>query len=237
MKRSNKLKVIGVCLSMSTSAYAVNPVVIGPVTTPQVDSPPPITATLDSCTNATPGQPITISWSAQTTAQIAVTPSVNIQGAFIFEDIRMKLNLGATSLMDVSSPNLIPAGACATCTKTTGPLTISAGNLFSAPGVQAIFSNSVVLNSGPVYDALTTGGGVTVSFDPQAQSTFQNWSGNVQGGVETVSAASVSCSGQPVPPPPPPPPSNIPTMNEWAMLLTAGLLALLGGFSVRRRVG
>ena len=236
MKRSNTLKAIAACLFMSTSAYAANPVTIGPVITPQVDSPPPITATLDSCENATPGQPITISWSAQTTAQIAVTPSVNISGAFIYENIRMKLNVGATSLMNVSSPSLVPPGLCATCTKTTGPLTIPAGTLFSAPGVQAVFSDSVVLTSGPVYDALTTGGSATVSFDPQAQSTFENWSGNVQGGVTTVSSAAVSCSGQPSPPPPPPP-TSIPTMNEWAMLLTVGLLTLLGGFSLRRKEG
>ena len=36
---------------------------------------------------------------------------------------------------------------------------------------------------------------------------------------------------------PPPPPKGIPTMYEWAMLLTAGLLALLGVFTLRRREG
>ncbi len=35
--------------------------------------------------------------------------------------------------------------------------------------------------------------------------------------------------------PPPPPPRQIPTMNEWAMMLTAALLALLGGLTLRRK--
>jgi hypothetical protein len=34
---------------------------------------------------------------------------------------------------------------------------------------------------------------------------------------------------------PPPPPTPIPTMNDWAKMLTAGMLALFGGLALRRR--
>lgn len=36
---------------------------------------------------------------------------------------------------------------------------------------------------------------------------------------------------------PPPPAESIPTMNEWAMMMTAALLALLGGLALRKREG
>lgn len=234
MRKSYLLVGVTAGLLVSRLVSADNPAVIPQFLTPEVNSPPPATATLNGCA-ATAGEPITISWNASTTAQINLTPSVDVAAGMVEENIKMLLTLAGETLLDVASPDL--GGSCASCSKDTGPIAQAADTTFSAPGVQAVFSNSLVVNPGnPIYDALAGGGSATLSFDPQGQSSVINWGPNVQGGVATVSAAQVSCQVSPPPPPPPPPP--VPAIGALGIgVLGLGLsgLGVMLGFRRRRR--
>lgn len=233
MKKSYLLAGVTAGLMASQLASADNPAVIPLFFTPQVNGPIAKTATLDGCAT-TDGKPITISWSAQTTSDINVkSTTVDINNAFIDEESKMNLTLAGQTLLNVAAPSL--GGSCTSCAKTTGPINLQVDETFSAPGIQAIFSDSVVVNPGnPIYDALAGGGSASVSFDPQANSSFRNWSGNVEGGVITQSTASVSCSVQPPSPPPPPPP--VPAISLVGMgALGAGLSGLGALLGFRRR--
>lgn len=235
MKKSYLLAGVTAGLMASQLASADNPAVIPSYLTPEVNSPPPATATLDGCA-APNGESITIFWSASTTAQINLTPAVDVAAGIVEEDIKMLLTLAGETLLNVSSSRLPGGGTCAACQNTTGPIAQPANVPFSTPGVQAIFSDSVVVNPGnPIHTALAGGGSATVSFDPQGQSSVINWGPNVQGGVDTQSTATVSCQVAPPPPPPPPPP--VPAISLVGMgALGAGLsgLGVLLGFRRRK---
>ncbi len=232
MKRCALFSAMVCGLTVSGAVHSANPAVIPSFLTPEINSPTPKTAQLDGCA-VEPGGSIQISWSASTTAQISLTPSVDVAAGIVQEDIKMLLSLAGSTLLDVKSPNL-PGGTCASCAKTTGPIARAAGVNFSAPGVQSNFAGVQVVNSGPIFNALAGGGSATVSFDPQGQSSVINWGPNVQGGVNTQSTATVSCVANPPPPPPPPPPvPAIGMIGAWVLGLGLASLGALVGF--RRR--
>jgi hypothetical protein len=209
---------------------------ITPYLTPQVVAP--VQTTLGGCA-ADDTDLMQITWSASTTADIELTPAVQVIGGFVDEVIRMNLQVAGQPLLDVRGFQTFlanypppPAAICPQCSKLTGPVNQAAATTFSAPGVQAVYGNAFQVSAGnPIFEALKGGGNVLVRLDAQGDSNVRNWGPNVLGGVNTFSQASVTCAVIPQREPP----DSVPAISLLGLLLSLTALPALGVALMRKR--